>query len=170
MDIWIIKMDYGCIIHSMYYEPMDAWFNIKPSLHYWNLGLCRVPASLPRVALGKVLLSVTSWFTECRTLGIEKLSAKTRLSSGRHSAKATLGKGPSSTVLKLTAVSLCRGPRSTLGKEASLPSAKYLALGKALFTECLLWTLSKTCFYFFNFGNQTFCGMFLHYVDLHVPF
>jgi hypothetical protein len=24
--------------------------------------------------------------------------------------------------------------------------------------------------YFFIFLNQTFCGMFLHYVDLHVPF
>jgi hypothetical protein len=23
---------------------------------------------------------------------------------------------------------------------------------------------------FFSFANQTFCGMFIHYVDLHVPF
>jgi hypothetical protein len=125
---------------------------------------------LPRAALGKVLLLVTIWFTECRTLDTEKLSAKTRLPSGKHSAKAALGKGPSAAVLKLMAVSLCQGLRSALDKEASLPSAKYLTLGKELFTECLLWTLSKGYFYFFNFGNQTFCAMFLHYVDLHVPF
>jgi hypothetical protein len=118
-----------------------------------------VPASLPIAfsrALGKVLLSVTSWFIECRTLGTEQLSAKTRLPSGKHSAKAALGKGLSMAILKLTAVSLCQGPRSALGKD--------------LFTECLLWTLGKAYFYFFNFGNQTFCGMFLHYVDLHVLF
>jgi hypothetical protein len=66
---------------------------------------------LPRAALGKVLLSVTSWFTECRTLGTEKRSAKTCLLSGKHSAKAALGKGPSAGVLKLTAVSLCWGPK-----------------------------------------------------------
>jgi hypothetical protein len=89
-------------------------------------------------------------FAEWQTLG--KGDARQRAISGR---------------LKLTAVSLCRG--SALGKE-SLPSAKNLALGKDLFTECLLWTLGKAYFYFFNFGNQTFCGMFLHYVDLHVPF
>jgi hypothetical protein len=38
--------------------------------------------ALPRAALGEHLLSVTSWFTECRTLGTEKLSAKTILPSG----------------------------------------------------------------------------------------
>jgi hypothetical protein len=90
-------------------------------------------------------------FAEWQTLG--KGGARQRAVRGR---------------LKLTVVSLCRGP--ALGKEAFLPSAKYLALGKDLFTECLLWTLGKAYFYFFNFGNQTFCGMFLHYVDLHVPF
>jgi hypothetical protein len=45
--------------------------------------LCRVlfvghsaKQPLPRAALGKVLLSVTSSFTECRTLGTEIHSAK----------------------------------------------------------------------------------------------
>jgi hypothetical protein len=28
----------------------------------------------------------------------------------------------------------------------------------------------QSTFLFFYFPNQTFCGMFLHYVDLHVPF
>ena len=52
----------------------------------------------------------------------------------------------------------------------SLPSATLGALGKEVFAECLPWTLGKVHFYFFYFANQNFCGMFLHYVDLHVPF
>jgi hypothetical protein len=54
--------------------------------------------------------------------------------------------------LQLTAVSLCRA--SNIWHSA-----------KKVFAE-----LGKAYFYFFNFGYQTFCGMFLHYVDLHVPF
>jgi hypothetical protein len=130
-------------------------------IHYRNPDLCRVPfvghsakTSLPRAALGKVLHSITMSFTECRTLGTEIHSVKTSLPSGKHSAKVALAKGPSAAVLKLTAVSLCRG--STLGKVVSLPSVKYLALGKELFTECLVWTLGKAYFYFLNFFHQTF--------------
>jgi hypothetical protein len=51
-----------------------------------------------------------------------------------------------------------------------MPSVTRLALDKALFTECLLLTLGKAYFNFFYFFNQTFCDMFLHYVDLHVLF
>jgi hypothetical protein len=51
-----------------------------------------------------------------------------------------------------------------------LPSVSQLALGKACFAECHLWTLGKLLFYFFYFLYQIFCGMFLHYIDLHVPF
>jgi hypothetical protein len=40
-----------------------------------------------------------------------KLSAKTCLPSVKQSTKVALAKGPSAAVLKLTAVSLCRGPR-----------------------------------------------------------
>jgi hypothetical protein len=53
--------------------------------------LCRVPfvghsakTALPRAALGEFLLSVTSWFTECKTLG--KDGARQRAVSGRHKA------------------------------------------------------------------------------------
>jgi hypothetical protein len=52
----------------------------------------------------------------------------------------------------------------------SLPSVNQLALGKGCFAECHLLTLGKVHFYFFYFPNQNFCGMFLHYIDLHVPF
>jgi hypothetical protein len=75
----------------------DGWENIKV-IHYRNSGFCRVLAALPSAALGKVLHSVKSLFTECRTLDTEKHSAKTTLPSGKHSAKMALGKGPSATV------------------------------------------------------------------------
>jgi hypothetical protein len=57
--------------------------------HYRNLALCRVLDALPSAfcwALGKVLLSVTSVFTESRTLGIEIHSVKKSLPSVKHSA------------------------------------------------------------------------------------
>jgi hypothetical protein len=50
----------------------------------------------------------------------------------------------------------------------SLLSVNQLTLGKGYFAECYFWTLGKLYFYFFP--NQNFCGMFLHYIDLHVPF
>jgi hypothetical protein len=63
--------------------------------------LCRVPflghsakKTLPRAALGKVLRSVKSLFTERRTLGTSKHSAKTALPRVKHSAKMALGKEP----------------------------------------------------------------------------
>jgi hypothetical protein len=52
----------------------------------------------------------------------------------------------------------------------TLPSVTLLTLGKALFAECHLLTLGKVYFHFFYFVSQIFCGMFLHYVDLHVSF
>jgi hypothetical protein len=152
----------------------------KRNYHYRNPGLCRVPDALPSAlcrTLGK------GGFAESRTRRIPALGNELvyRVQDTRHrrtldkdmfadSAKVTLGKGPSATVIKLTTVSLCRGPRSALGKETSLPSVKYLTLRKELFIECLLWTLGKAYFYFLDFVHQTFCGMFLHYVDLHVSF
>jgi hypothetical protein len=67
--------------------------------------------ALPRAALGEFLLSVTRWFTECRTLGTREHSVKRCLPSVKHSATVALGKVPSAAVLELTAVSLYRGPR-----------------------------------------------------------
>jgi hypothetical protein len=46
--------------------------------------------TLPSVVLGKVLRSVKSLFTECRTLGTEKHSAKRALLSGKHLTKMAL--------------------------------------------------------------------------------
>ena len=139
--------------------------------------LCRVHIvghstkdALPRAALGKVLLSVTSSFTECKTLGTEIHSAEISLPSVKHSAKAALGKGPSAVVYSWRPLTFAEHRALALGKDTSLPSVKRLTLGRACFAKCHFWTLGKVHFYFLNFVHQIFCGMFLHYVDLHVLF
>jgi hypothetical protein len=140
-------------------------------------GFCRVffvghsaKKPLPTTALDKVLLSITNSFAECKTLGTERHSTNISLSSAKHSAKSALGKGPLAAVYCWRPLTFAEGRELALGKEASLSSATRLTLGKDFFTECLFWALGKTYFYFFYFVNQTFYGMFLHYVDLHVSF
>jgi hypothetical protein len=139
--------------------------------------LCRVlfvghsaKKHLLSAALGKVLFSVTNSFAESRTLGKELHSTKISLSSAKHSAKAALGKGPSAAIYNWRPLAFAERRALSLGKEASLPSVNRLTLGKKCFAECHSWTLGKLFFFLFSFPNQTFCAMFLHYVDLHVPF
>jgi hypothetical protein len=125
--------------------------------------LCRVlfighsaKTRLPSAALGKVQHSVKILFTECRTLGTAKHSTKTVLPRVKHSAKTALGKGP------LAAVYIWR------------PSvvAECQILGTRQRTLCRVSSLDtrQSIFLFFYFVFQTFCGMFLHYVDLYVSF
>jgi hypothetical protein len=57
-------------------------------MHYWNPALCRVLHALPSAALGKVLLSATTTFTETRTLGTGRHSTKKVLPSAKHSANS----------------------------------------------------------------------------------
>jgi hypothetical protein len=75
----------------------------------------------------------------------------------RHSAKDPLPSVGQGTLGKDYFTLFCRVPT-------------WEALGKAYFAECHHLTLGKVHLYFFGFGHQTFCGLFLHYVDLHVPF
>jgi hypothetical protein len=142
-----------------------------------NPRLCRVPfvghsakKALPRAALGKVRLSATSLFTECWTLGTGPHSAKTRLPSVKYSAKGALGKGPSAAVPKLTTVSLCREPR--VGTRQRVFFVECQVVGTRQRTLCRVSSLDtrQSIFLFFYFVSQTFCGMFLHYVNLHVSF
>jgi hypothetical protein len=72
---------------------------------------------------------------------------------------------------------LCRVPTNKHSAKIALIFLKYtlssvarITLGKLCFAECQSWTLGKVYFNFFSFSNQTFYGMFLHYVDLNVPF
>jgi hypothetical protein len=124
-------------------------------LHYRNLALCRVPAalpsafyralakpSLPSAVLGKLLRSVNSLFTECRTLGTAKHSAKTALPRVKHSANMALGKGP-------------LAPSTTDGRQ-SLPSVKYLALGKESLCRVSYVDTRQSIFLFFLFLSPNF--------------
>jgi hypothetical protein len=139
-------------------------------VHYRNSALCRVPAALPsafyrtlgkadfaerrtrqRPTLGKGLIYRVrdtrhslalgkDCFAECQTLG--KDGSRQRAVSGR---------------LQLTAVSLYRVPHIGHSTKDALPS---------VFSR----HSAKYIFIFFYFVSQTFCGMFLHYVDLYLSF
>jgi hypothetical protein len=124
-----------------------------------------LPESRPLPSAGVI----AEYFAECRPRQSSTLGNKTvyRVQGTRH--REALGKEPFvewqtldkdgsrqravSGRLQLTVVSLCR------------VSNNWHSV-KSVFAEWLLWTLGKAYF----FGHQTFCGMFLHYVDLHVPF
>jgi hypothetical protein len=92
-------------------------------------------------------------FTECRTLG--KDGARQRAISGRP---------------KMTTVNLCRGSKADTRQRGFFVGCQLDDTRQKPLYRVPFLALGKVHFYFFNFGNQTFCGMFLHYVDLHVPF
>jgi hypothetical protein len=91
-----------------------------PSAFYRALG----KEGFARAALGKVLRSVKSLFTEYGTLG--KYCFAERQTLGKDGARQRAVSGR----LQLMVVSLCRGPKAALDKAYFLPSVKYLALGK----------------------------------------
>jgi hypothetical protein len=104
--------------------------------------------ALLKAALGKVRLSVTSLFTECRTLGTGPHSAKRCLPSVKHSTKKVLGKGPSAAVLMLTAVTLCRVPNIRHSAKKALPSVFYRHSANHIFVFYILATkLFVVCSY-----------------------
>jgi hypothetical protein len=115
--------------------------------------LCRVHfvgdsarPSLLIATLGEIRLSATTSFTESETLGIEWHMEKPPLSSVKLSAKRDARQ---------------RVVSSRLSK---------LTLGKSVFCRVSFLTLDNVYFYFFSLSHQTFCGLLLHYVDLHVRF
>jgi hypothetical protein len=126
--------------------------------------------TLPRAALDKVLRSVKSLFTECGTLGTQKHSANTALPSDEHSTKMALGKGPLVAVYGWRPSAFAEGRSPALGKAYSLPSVNYLTLGKESLYRVFSVGTRQSIFLFFYFSNQTFCDVFLHYIDLHIPF
>jgi hypothetical protein len=99
------------------------------------------------LALGKVFFNFKIHFAECQISGTRQ-SCLCRVSPGRHSAK---------TLFPILQKFLCRVPNSGNSAKVSLPS---------VFSR----HSAKCIFIFFYFVSQTFCSMFLHYVDLHVSF
>jgi hypothetical protein len=138
--------------------------------------LCRVPfvghsakKALPSAALGKVRHSAK------RPLPSAEHSAQATLGNDNFAECQTLGKGGS----RQTVVS---GRPKADGRQ-SLPRANGWHSAKWFFAEChIVGTRQKqlcrvssldtrqSIFLFFYFVSQNFCGMFLHYVDLHVSF
>jgi hypothetical protein len=99
-------------------------------------------------ALGKVLLSVTTTFTESRTLSRGKHSAKTSLSSAKHSANGNTRQRAVNRRLKLTAVIFAESQVLALGKGSSLPSAPVGHSAKYIFIFFILRAkLFVVCFY-----------------------
>jgi hypothetical protein len=92
-------------------------------------------------------------FAEWRTLG--KGGARQKAVSGR---------------LKLTAVSLCRGLKAGTRQRGFFAECQISDTRQRSLYRVSSLDIWQSMFYFFNFGNQTFCGMFLHYVGLHVLF
>jgi hypothetical protein len=133
--------------------------------HYWNSALCRVLDALPSAFLGT---------RQSPTLGNDHVYREQdarhmkTLDERRHSAKGC--QQPSIADGRYLWRAPGFGTRQRSYFVASLPSVSSPTLDKLFFDECLSWTLGKVYFYFFSFPNQTFCGLFLHYVDLHVPF
>jgi hypothetical protein len=108
----------------------------------------RVLNTRHRAALGK------DKFAECQTLG--KGGSRQRAVSGRPRADGRQSL-PRANGWHSAKRLLCRVPHSRHSAKHSLPS---VISGHS----------AKYIFIFFNFVSQTFCGMFLHYVDLHVSF
>jgi hypothetical protein len=117
---------------------------------------CLLSGTRQSPALGKVRLSAKSLFTECWTLGPGPHSAKTHLSSVKHSAKGALGKEPSAAVPKLTAVSLCREP--TVGTRQRVFFAECQIVGTRQRRLCRVSSLDtrQSIFLFFLFCLPNF--------------
>jgi IS4 transposase len=112
--------------------------------------------SLPCAALGKVLLSVTTAFTESRTLDTEIHSTKKFLPRAKHSANGSARQRAVSRRLKLTAVIFAESRVLALSKEASLSSAPSSDTQQSKLAECYPWTLDKVYFIFFILPTKLF--------------
>jgi hypothetical protein len=127
------------------------------------LTLCRVHfighsanQALPSAALGKVLLSVKSSFTECGTLGTERHSSKTDLPSGntRQRLRSAKGRQRPSKADGRQPLPRAEGRHSAKRILCRVPYIWHSA--NKVFTECLLWTLGKAYFYCFQFWPPNF--------------
>jgi hypothetical protein len=152
-------------------EACRSWFSVICEsviffilIHYRNPRLCWVPHS---VKLGsRQRASLPSAGNSAQ--GATRQRHVCRVFNTRQRRRSAKGRQRPSQSWRPSVFAESR--RLALGKESSLPSAIYRALGKGRFAECLIKTLNKVYFYFFDFVSQTFCGMFLHCVYLHVSF
>jgi hypothetical protein len=119
-----------------------------------SAGLFHFFVECPRSGTRQSFFNFKIFFAECQITGTRQ-RLLCRVSTDRHSTK-------------ICSRVFVECHPSALGKEDSLPSVNQLTLGKEGRYRVSSLTLGKA--FFFYFGDQTFCGMFLHYIDLHVPF
>jgi hypothetical protein len=157
--------------------------NLIVSHHYRKQALCRVPRDLPSViyrALDKIVFAEChSWrkttldtdifcrvrntrhimtlgkeiFAECQTLGEMRRTTKSR-------QQPSIGDGR-----YLCRVSRDDTRQTYLFAECSLLSTRQTYILPSVFSDT-----RQSIFLFFSFSHQTFCGVFLQYVDLHIQF
>jgi hypothetical protein len=116
-------------------------------------------------ALGKELVYQVRDTRHRETLGKDCFAERQTLGKDGARQRAVSGR------LQLMVVSLYRGPKA--GTRQSIFFAECQISGtrqRGSLPSVFCYHSTKHIFNFFYFGHQTFCGMFLHYVDLHVPF
>jgi hypothetical protein len=143
-----VANDLACLQHCPLYIYICSYGETLPESG-------PLPSAFYRT-LGKVLRSVKSLFTECRTLGTAKDSSKTALPSVKHSAKMALGKGPLAAVYSWRPSVFAEGQKPACGKVFSLPSVKYLALGKESLYRVSSVDTRQSIFLFFLFWPPNF--------------
>jgi hypothetical protein len=119
-----------------------------------------------------------NFFAECPRCGTRQRFLKIKIFTLPSAPNLALGKDvfaecpkPGTRQRRICRVSVYRHSAKSLFRvlRKPMPSVTRLTLGKDFFTECLMLTLDKANFNCF-FSTKLFCGVFLHYVDLHVSF
>jgi hypothetical protein len=100
--------------------------------------------------LGKELVYQVQDTRHRETLG------KAVFASGKHSAKTTLGKGLLAAVYSWRSSVFAEGRKPALGKADSLPSVKYLALGKEGLYQVSSVDTRQSIFLFFILATKLF--------------
>jgi hypothetical protein len=116
--------------------------------------ICRVPCS---VNLGSRQRS---------PLPSAEHSAQDALGNDKFAEGQTLGKGGS----RQSAVSLCREPTAGTRQRGFFAECHIVGTRQSVLCRVSSLNTRQSIFLFFYFVSQNFCGMFLHYVDLHVSF
>jgi hypothetical protein len=112
-----------------------------------NDNFCREEDSRHKQTLGK------DRFAECQTLGEPRRLAKDHQQS-------SIADGHY----------LCREPGVDTRQRRYFVDCRSASTRQTMLCRVSYLDTWQSIFPFFSFSSQTFCGLFLHYVDLHVPF
>jgi hypothetical protein len=165
----IIRIDFDLLDLDCIESSTRANFrNMLSLIHYRNPALCRVLGCLPSAALGKVLLSVMTGFTESR-ISAKKDTRQRQLCRAPSTRRTTaLGKGPSAAVYSWRSLSL---PSPDTRQISFLAECFTSDTRQSMLCQVPCFDTRQSTFLFFLFSQPNF----LWYVptlcvDLHVPF